>query len=190
MLTEHPLIRHIEEVVQLSSLERKLVLDAFHPRTLKKREILLFQGDTSTHMRFIAEGCLRSYYLDDDAKEHILQFGIEGWWVNDLYSYLTQTPARYFIQAIEASKVLQVHRDTLEDLFHQVPAMERFFRIKIQSAYVALQERTTKSMSESAEQRYFEFREKYRAIEQRVPQYMIASYLGITPEHLSTIRQK
>lgn len=186
----HPLIAHIESIVSLSGADVEKVLQAFHPKRLKKKEILLFKGDISSHMRFIESGCLRSYYIDEAAQERILQFGIEGWWINDLYSYLTQTPAEYFIQAVEATTVLQIHRDSLETLFQQVPAMERFFRIKIQSAYVALQERTMRTMSQTAEQRYIEFRQKYREIEQRVPQYMVASYLGITPEHLSTIRKK
>lgn len=190
MESGHPLIAHIESIVPLSGAEAEKVLQAFHPKRLKKKEILLFKGDVSSHMRFIESGCLRSYYIDDASQERILQFGIEGWWVNDLYSYLTQTPAEYFVQAVEASTVLQIHRDSLENLFKQVPAMERFFRIKIQSAYVALQERTMRTMSQTAEQRYIEFRQKYREIEQRVPQYMVASYLGITPEHLSTIRKK
>lgn len=190
MSAAHPLLLHIESIVHLSPTDCEQILAAFHPKTLKKKEILLSQGETSAHMRFIEQGCLRSYYIDDNAQEHILQFGIEGWWVNDLYSYLTQTPATYFIQAIEDSTVLQIHRDTLESLFKQVPAMERFFRIKIQNAYVALQKRTTRTMSQPAEERYRQFREKYRDIEQRVPQYMIASYLGITPEHLSKIRRR
>jgi CRP-like cAMP-binding protein len=94
------------------------------------------------------------------------------------------------VQAIEASTVLQIHRDTLEKLFVQVPIMERFFRLKIQGGYVALQERTVQAMSRPAEERYQAFRTKYREIEQRVPQYMVASYLGITPEFLSALRAR
>lgn len=187
---KNTLLQHIEPIAPLSEAERMAVLAAFQPKKLKKKEMLLFKGDISQHMRFIAKGCLRSYYLDDNGQEHILQFGIEGWWVNDLYSYLTQTPAEYFLQAVEPAIVLQVQRSQLEALFKRVPPMERFFRIKMQNAYVAQQERTIKGMRMTAEQRYIEFREKYREIEQRVPQYMVASYLGVTPEHLSTIRKK
>ncbi|MEQ8927380.1 MAG: Crp/Fnr family transcriptional regulator, partial [Fulvivirga sp.] len=129
------------------------------------------------------------YYIDDQAHERILQFGIEGWWVNDLYSYLTETPAQLFVQALEPTTVLQIHRNKLNQLFDEVPAIDRFFRYKMQNAYVSLQNRTIHSMSDSAETRYLEFIKTYREIEQRVPQYMIASYLGITPEHLSAIRK-
>ncbi|MCC7464704.1 MAG: Crp/Fnr family transcriptional regulator [Saprospiraceae bacterium] len=184
------LIAHLRETIQLADQDIPLVEQAFKVKKLKKRDLLLQAGDPSNHMRFISEGCLRVYYLDTEAREHILQFGIEGWWVNDLYSYLTQTPAQYYIQAVEDSTVLQVHRDALEQLFVQAPVIERFFRRKIQKAYVALQERTIKGISDSAEKRYLAFQKQYRALEQRLPQYMIASYLGVTPEHLSAIRKK
>ena len=141
-------------------------------------------------MRFIASGALRSYYIDAQGKENTLQLGIEGWWINDLYSYLTQTPAKNHVQAVEDSVVLQVHRDALKKLHESVPLMERFFCIKIQRGYIALQERTVLRMSQTAEERYLDFRSKYRSLEQRFPQYMIASYLDITPEFLSAVRKK
>lgn len=150
----------------------------------------MFKGDVSRHMRFIADGCLKCYHIDEDGNEQILQFGIEGWWINDLYSYLTQTPAKYFVQAIEDSCVLQIKRHSLEELYKQIPTIERFFRIKIQNAYVALLDRTIHNMSKPAKQRYLDFRTSYPNIEQRVPQYMVASYLGITPEFLSSIRNE
>ena len=184
------LIAHLRKSISLTEDETKIISDSFSLVKLKKKEILLFAGDHSSHMRFISEGCLRSYYMDQDAKEHIIQFGIEDWWINDLYGYLTNTPSKQFIQAIEPSTVLQVHKDRLNELFDSVPALERFFRLKFQKAYVSLQERTINTMSKTAEERYIEFRSKYRDIEQRIPQYMIASYLGITPEFLSSLRKK
>ncbi len=183
------LILHLRESITLTNEEEDIIIKSFKQKRLKKKEILLCAGDVSSHMRFISEGCLRSYYMDEEAREHIIQFGIENWWINDLYSYLTKSPAREFIQALENSVVLQIHRDTLNALFEQVPTMERFFRFKFEKAYVALQGRTISTMSKPAEERYLEFRSKYRDIEQSVPQYMIASYLGITPEHLSNIRK-
>lgn len=171
-------------------MEVSLVANGFQEQNLQKKEMLLSAGQVSQHMRFIAKGCLRAYYLDESAKEHVVQFGVEGWWVNDLYSYLTQTPAKQFVQALEPSTVLQIHRDTLNRLYDKVPAMERFYRHKFEKAYVSLQDRTLNAMSKTAEERYLEFRSKYRNIEQRVPQYMVASYLGITPEFLSALRKK
>ena len=184
-----PLINNIKELITISDVDLALIMDAFQPKELAKKEILLYEGDVSNHMRFISKGCLRAYYINDKGQEYIVQFGLRNWWVNDLYSYLTKTPAQHFIQALEPTTVLQVHRDSLDKLFNQVPLLERFFRIKIQNAYVASQNRTLKSLSETAESRYRSFLKKYREIEQTVPQYMVASYLGITPEHLSSIRK-
>lgn len=193
MITEESiyisLIKNIKELVAISENEIHLVTEAFKPKKLSKKEILLFKGDQSNHMRFISDGCLRSYYINEEGQEYILQFGINNWWINDLYSYLTKTPAQYFIQALKPTTVLQIHRDELGKLFDAVPAMERFFRIKIEKAYVANLNRTVKSMSETAEIRYLNFIKKHRDLEQNVPQYMVASYLGISPEHLSTIRK-
>lgn len=183
------LIVHFRKSITLTDNEAEIVGECFTIVELKKKEILLFVGDYSSHMRFISDGCLRSYYMDGEAKEHIIQFGIEDWWINDLYSYLTNTPSKQFVQAIENSVVLQIHKDKLNELYNNVPAVERFFRFKFEKAYVSLQERTINTMSKTAEERYIEFRSKYRNIEQRVPQYMVASYLGITPEFLSKLRK-
>lgn len=183
------LIDHLRESIELGNEDVDKIFEYFSVQELKKKEVLLFAGDVSNHMRFISKGCLRAYYMDTEAKEHIIQFGIEGWWINDLYSFLTNTPAKQFIQALEDSNVVQIHKDSLNELYDRVPAIERFFRMKFENAYVALQDRTINSMSKPAEERYFEFRTKYRDIEQRVPQYMVASYLGITPEFLSRLRK-
>lgn len=182
------LIENISEVVHISADDARSTMSAFKVKILDKKEILLQKGDVSNHMRFIVNGCLRSYYRDENAQEYIVQFGVKGWWVNDLYSYLTESPAACFIQALQPSMLLQIHRDSLNKLYDEIPLMERFFRIKFQNAYVALQERNLSSMSLSAKERYENFRRQYRNIEQSVPQYMIASYLGITPEFLSSIR--
>jgi len=190
MIPIDKLILHFRKSITLTDDEAKIVSGCFSIVELKKKEILLFVGDYSSHMRFISAGCLRSYYMDGEAKEHIIQFGIEDWWINDLYSYLTNTPSKQFVQAVEESTVLQIHKDKLNELYNKVPAIERFFRLKFEKAYVSLQERTINTMSKTAEQRYIEFRSKYRDIEQRVPQYMVASYLGITPEFLSSLRKK
>jgi CRP-like cAMP-binding protein len=184
------LVEHIRELVPIQESEVDLIKTAFRPTHLKKKEILLQKGDPSNHMRFIVDGCLKAYYIDEEGNEHIYQFGISGWWVNDLYAYLSGKSATFFIQAITNSTVLQIHREDLNHLYNRLPMMERFFRIKTQNAYVALQERTIRNMSASAEQRYSEFIGRYREMEQQIPQYMIASYLGVTPEHLSTIRKK
>ncbi len=184
------LLNEIRTFVPISDAEAILIKESFNASILKKKEFLIRKGDLSNHMNFVTSGCVKVYSIGDDAMEHILQFGIAGWWINDLYAYLTEKPSTLFVQAITDSVVLQIHRDRLNKLYDQVPMMDRFFRIKTQNGYVALQDRTIRGMSEGAEQRYSEFVKRYRAIEQQIPQYMIAAYLGITPEHLSAIRKK
>lgn len=184
------LIDHMRQLVSLSDEEAEIISSAFKEKQLKKKEYLLKKGDSSHYMRFISSGCLKVFNIDIDGNERILQFGVNGWWVNDLYGYLTGQPSSYFIQAITNSTVLQVHKNVLDQLFDQIPSLDRFWRIKIQNAYIALQERTMNLMRESAEERYARFISQYRDMEQSIPQYMIASYLGVTPEHLSAIRKK
>ncbi|WNB18870.1 Crp/Fnr family transcriptional regulator [Marivirga arenosa] len=184
------LLQNIQELVPIKQEDVCLIEEAFKPVYLKKKDFYLRKHDRSNYMNFVADGCLKVYSIGENDMEHILQFGIEGWWVNDLYSYLTETPSTLFIQAITDSVVLQIHRDRLNRLFDEVPMMDRFFRIKTQNGYVALQDRTIRNMSQAAEQRYIEFVNRYRDMEQQIPQYMIASYLGITPEHLSALRKK
>ena len=117
-------------------------------------------------------------------------FGVEDWWVGDLYSFLTQTPSAYFIDALEDAEVLQISKANLDRLYEQVPKFERFFRLIIQNAFIAQQKRINQNLSFSAEQRYLDFIKTYPSLEQRIPQKQIAAYLGITPVFLSMLRRK
>jgi len=183
-----PLIENLTAKAEFTSEQLAIILEAFKIKKLAKKEYLLRPGLISHHLYFVSVGCLRVFTIED-TREIITQFGIKGWCVNDLTSYLTIKPATQFIQAIEPSIVLQIHRNTLEELYDKVPPLERFFRIKFQSALTVMQERHLKSISQSAAERYEQFRSQYRDIEQRVPQYMVASYLGITKEFLSSLRK-
>ncbi|MEQ8243886.1 Crp/Fnr family transcriptional regulator [Fulvivirga sp.] len=184
------LIENFRQLVPISDQEAEIIKGAFVTKQLNKKELLLSKGDLSNHMRFVADGCLKVYSIGEKDMEHILQFGISGWWINDLYAYLTETASELFIQAITPSTVLQIHRDRLNKLYDEIPMVDRFFRIKTQHGYVALQNRTIRSMSQTAEERYVKFISDYREMEQQIPQYMIAAFIGVTPEHLSAIRKK
>ena len=183
-----PLTENITAKADFTDDQLTTIKEAFTIKKLGKKEYLLRPGSVSHHLNFVSSGCLRVYTLQD-TREIITQFGVQGWCVNDLTSYLTKKPATHFIQAIEPSVVLQIHRNTLEKLYDKVPPLERFFRIKFQNALTVMQEHHLKSISQSARERYEQFRFQYRNIEQRVPQYMIASYLGITKEFLSNLRK-
>lgn len=184
------LVKHIQQTIGLTDREIERLNEVVEVVSLKRKELLLQPGQLSQHMRFIAKGSARCYHLDEQSQEHTLQIGIEEWWINDLYSYLAQKESKLFIQAIEPAVIVQISRENLEQLYIEIPAISTFFRLKIQSAYVALQERTIENMSVDVYTRYQRFIKEYRNIEQRVPQYMIASYLGVTPEFLSYLKKK
>jgi CRP-like cAMP-binding protein len=184
------LLQHINKFVELSNEEIALITKSFKHRRLRKKQFLLMIGDISRHEYFITRGCVKTYYIDDKGEEHIVQFGVENWWVGDLYSFLAETPSIYNIEALEETEVLQIDKPTLDGLYLNLPKIERYFRLLIQNAYIASTKRILGTMSKPAEERYVEFIKKYPDIEQRIPQYMVASYLGITPEFLSKIRRK
>ncbi|MDM1367129.1 Crp/Fnr family transcriptional regulator [Myroides marinus] len=183
-------IEHLRETIELTTSDVDKILEVVEIVKLKRKEFLLTPGQPSRHMRFIAEGSARSYYLDENSQEHTLQIGIENWWINDLYSFLTQKDSQMYIQAIESAVILQISQSNLEKLYREVPEVSTFFRIKIQNAYVALQERMIENLSAEVYIRYQKFIKDYRDIEQRVPQYIVASYLGVTPEFLSYLKKK
>jgi CRP-like cAMP-binding protein len=184
------LVDHINKFVELNDDEISLLTSSFKQRKLKKRQFLLNIGDIERVECFITKGCLKTYFIDDKGEEHIVQFGVENWWIGDMYSFLTETPSIYNIEVLEDCELLQIDKETLDRLYIQIPKLERYFRLLIQNAYIASTRRILGTMSKPAEERYLDFLKKYPDIEQRIPQYMVASYLGITPEFLSRIRRK
>ncbi|MCF0075714.1 Crp/Fnr family transcriptional regulator [Dyadobacter sp. CY261] len=144
------------------------------------KQYILQDGDVARCETFIVKGVTRTYEVDDRGQEHILQFGLEDWWVGDLYSFLTETPTTYNIDCLEDAHVLHITKADLETLYETVPKMERHLRIMIQNAFIASTKRLSASLAKSAPERYEEFVKKYLQIEQRVANHQIASYLGIT----------
>ncbi|MGV3596310.1 MAG: Crp/Fnr family transcriptional regulator [Bacteroidota bacterium] len=185
-LLEAGLSRHI----QLTDEEKELLWQSVTLRKYRKRQYVLQAGDVCRHENFVVSGCLRAYYVDDAGTEHIIMFAVEDWWTSDLLSFLTQTPAQLNIDALEDAEVLQIERSALEALYHKIPKLERFFRIMMQNAFIAQQQRILFNISKTAKERYLYFIEKYPKLEQRLPQHQIAAYLGITPEFLSQIRKQ
>ena len=184
------LIRNIGQYVSLTPAEEEMILAAFEPRKLKKKQFLVQAGEDCRFLNFVTAGCFRSYYTTPEGSEYIVQFAVEGWWINDNESFLQGVPALFDIEALEASEVLRISREKLGELYTAVPALERFFRIIYQRSFISLQKRVIAGMSQSAEERYTNFMDKYPEIASRVPQYHLAAYLGMTPEFLSKIRQQ
>ncbi|MNY20230.1 fumarate/nitrate reduction transcriptional regulator [compost metagenome] len=176
--------------IRLEKAEADFFISLLQRRSFKRKEYLLRQGEICRFETFIVKGCLRTYTIDENGLEHIVMFGVENWWVSDLSSFLTQTPATYYIDALEATEVLQITKENLEKLYVKVNKFERFFRLILQNAYVAQQNRINQNLSFTAEQRYLDFMKKYPQLEQRISQKQLSAYLGITPVFLSMIRRK
>jgi CRP-like cAMP-binding protein len=184
------LFENIRRHIELTSSEQQKIAKVFQLRSLRKKQFLLQAGDIARHETFIGKGLLRAYTVDHAGDEHIAMFGMENWWIGDLYSFLTQTPATQNIDALEDAEVLQIEKGDLEKMYQEIPALNRLFRILLQNAFIANQQRVLASISQTAEQQYLAFIKKFPSLEQRVPQHQIASYLGITPETISRIRRQ
>ena len=183
------LYKKITEKIPLSEEEFEVCKALFTPRKVRKKQFLLQEGDVSKYQVFVNKGLLRSYTIDDKGAEHILQFALEGWWTADLYSFFTEEPSLFNIEALEDSELLLINRPSWETLLEKLPVLERYFRILIQNSLIATQRRLMESLSETAEKKYLKFMKMYPESIQRVPQHMIASYLGITRETLSRLRR-
>ncbi|WP_375435030.1 Crp/Fnr family transcriptional regulator [uncultured Hymenobacter sp.] len=189
--TSDELLRaHLLARVPLTDTEFATFRSYLRPLALARHEHLLLAGDVCTHFAFVTHGCLRSYSLTSQGHEHTLQFAPEDWWISDLYSLLTRQPSSMNIDALEDSQGLLLDQADLEAVYAKCPIFERYFRLLMQSRYVVLQERVNAALSQSAAQKYQHFVRKYPTIVQRVPQHVIASYLGITPESLSRVRRQ
>lgn len=184
------LVDNIGRIVPLSEDDVGILERHVKHRRYLKGQFILQQGDICVYQNFLLAGCVKVFYTDDEGQEHIVMFGIEEWWAADLGSFINDTDADYNIQCLEPTEVLQFTKEGLEELYNQIPQLERFFRIITQRAYIASQKRIINNFSMTAKERYLQFREQYPHIEQRVPQYMIASFLGITKEFLSKIRSQ
>ncbi|AHM61969.1 Crp/Fnr family transcriptional regulator [Flammeovirgaceae bacterium 311] len=181
---------NVSKHIELSEEEKEFFVSLLKPRQLKRKEILLRPGEFARHTNFIVKGCLQVYTIDAKGAMHITIFAMEDWWISDLASFLSEKPATHFIDAIEQTHLLQLEKNDLEKLYRQVPKFERYFRILHQNAFVAQMNRLEQNLSLEAEERYRLFRQRYPALEHRISQKKIASFLGITPEFLSMIRRK
>lgn len=185
-----PLLKYINQYIDLSPKEKEILFNYVTFRKYLKGQFIVQQGDICKYESFVLKGCLKTFYIDNEGHEHIVMFAVENWWTADLGSFITQTPADYNVQCLENTEVIQFSYEKLEQLYLLIPKLERFFRIIIQKAFVASEKRIIRNFSLPAKERYLKFREQYSEIEQRVPQYMIASYLGITKQFLSKIRSQ
>jgi CRP-like cAMP-binding protein len=176
--------------IQLDAAETELVTARLQRKTLKKKTVLLHTGAVCRNIYFVNKGCLRLFNTDSEGLEHNILFCPANWWAVDIASFSGQTPAFYTIGALEDTEVFYLSYTALEELYIQVPKLERFFRILIQNGFYFYQQRLTSNLSKPAEERYALFQKQYPKLEQRIAQKHIASFLGITPVFLSMIRKR
>ena len=189
-MTAQDLQSNLSRYIQLTNEEADFFFSLLKPATIPKNKLLHRSGEISRTFNLVTEGCLMNYFEDDNGFEHVLQFATKMWWTADLQSLMTGCSSVYTIKALAGTKVLQITKAGLEELYEKVPKFERYFRIIFQNALVVHQRRIIQNIAQPAEERYLYFREKYPTVEQLVPQKYIASYLGITPEFLSKIRRR
>src|SRR5262245_27983920 len=180
---------YLAERAAFSEADFDYVRRAFQFRRLAAGEYLQRAGDVTQYAAFVATGCLRNYVIDVKGKEHIIQFAPETWWLADATSLRDRTPSQYFIDAIEDSSVMLIDGPSHMDLVEHVAGYAASFRTGLQRHAAAKDERIVSSLSATAEERYLKFMETYPSIALRVPQAMLASYLGMTPETVSRIRK-
>jgi CRP-like cAMP-binding protein len=156
-----------------------------HAKKVKKKQFLLEEGQVNSKIIFVTEGCLRSYAVDKNGFDHVLQFAPSEWWIVDMHSLITQQPARLNIDAVEDSQVIFILRNDFDDLLLKAPKLERYFRILGQNALATYQYRQIDHLSLSAMERYANFCQTYPSLIRTLPQKQVASYIGVTPEFLS-----
>lgn len=184
------ILKNVSRFIELTPEEVRFFAALFKSKTVRKKQYLLQEGSVCRYEYFVNRGCLRTFFVDNKGLEHNVQFSVEDWWTGDMYSFLTQKPGRFNIVAVEDSDLLYIDYPSLEELYKKVPKFEKFFRLLLQNAFIALQERVLSGMSETAEERYINFRKKYASMDNRIPQNQVASFLGITPESLSRVRRQ
>ncbi len=184
------LISNIRRYVSFSEEEAQQVIEIAHLKKIEKKALLDEPGRVSDYRNYVVTGAFRSYFIDTEGKEHTVQIAVDDWFVSDFYSYVTRTPAILYVEALENSTILQMHYDDIEPLCKQMHALSEYFRASTERAFAFSRNRALSNLSKTAEERYDEFLDRYPNIIDRVPQYIVASYLGMSAEFLSKIRAK
>lgn len=180
---------YLQSKIALSDTEIELIKSLSTIKKLRKRQYLLQEGDIWRYHAFVCSGFVRTYSVDDKGQEHIMNFSPENHWTGDRESLTTENPSNYNIDAIEDAEILLIKKEDFERLCVQIPKFNELINAILQKSFVVSQNRILSNISLSAENKYQSFIQKFPSIANRVPQHMIASYLGISPETLSRIRK-
>ena len=184
------LFNNILKYVSLDEEEKKKISSIVEIVHIRKRQFIDQPGFISGYRNYVEKGSFRSFFIDEEGKEHTVQIALEDWFVSDFYSYITQTPATLFVEALEDSIIHRMRYDDIEGLCKEIHALSEYFRVTTERAFAFSRKRALSNISKTAEERYLELNERYPHMIQRIPQKVIASYLGMTPEFMSKIRNK
>lgn len=182
--------QHLEKFISISDEEFEQILNYFKIIKASKKEMLQEEGKISRCQYFVLTGCLRKFLINEKGVEVTTEFALETWWMSENRAFEFQTEALFSIQAVENSEILAIDFQSLEKLYRDFPIMERYFRFVYQRAFAAYQMRIKYLYTMSKEDYFFHFYDLYPGFVQRVPQYLLASFLGLTPEYLSELRKK
>ncbi len=182
------ILSNIAKHIQLTKKEEDLFLSLLEEKKIRKKQFLLHENEISKFTAFVNKGCLRSYSIDRNGFEHILQLAPPNWWIADLHSLISKQPAKLNIDALEDSELLLLYREDHEKLFSDVPKFERFFRILTENAMAATHSRLLDYMGLNAQERYEGFCNRYPSLMRSLPQKQIAAYIGVTPEFSSKMK--
>lgn len=184
------IIKHFDKYLPLNEAEVTALTSRLTERKIKRKQYILQEGDLCKYFTYVSEGCFKMYGVDNSGSEHNLTFAAEDDWIADIDSLHKEKPSRLFIEAIEPSTILQISKGDLWYLYSNFPKFDRNFRVIIEDKYIELQKRLLQTFSANAQERYETFLEQYPNLANRLPNTQIASYLGITPEFLSKIRNE
>jgi CRP-like cAMP-binding protein len=183
-----PLIDHISKKISLTEDEVKKFISYFKVTKIKKRQFIIQPDFIPKYRNYVVKGAFRAYVVADEGEEHTIQFAVEDWWISDYNAYISQQPASMFVMALEDSVILQIDYESEQKVKAANHKYETFFRKMAESSVAAMQRRLISNLMKTAEERYLEFEQKYPSIVQRVPQYALASFLGMTTQYMSKLR--
>lgn len=182
--------KNILKYVDLSEDELAIFISCYSLETVKKNRVILKEGEVCEFESYVLEGCFKVFYQDENLKEHILYFAIEDWWVLDIGSFVSGKASRLNIQALQDSVILTIDRKKKEQLYIDIPKVEKLFRIMNQKSLASMHLRMISMLHKTADRRYLDFTERYPTLNQRVAQHQIAAYLGISHEFLSKVKKR
>jgi CRP-like cAMP-binding protein len=182
------ILKSINRYIRLTDDEQAYFVSLLQPKSIRRKEFVLKEGQVCRYSTFVVSGCLRGFTFDANGFEHVLNFGPPGWWVADMYSLISQKPGILNIEALENTEALLLSKTDQEKLYVEIPQFERFFRIITENSLVSYQQRLVDNLSLAAEDRFHNFCKRYPTLINTLPKKQIAAYIGVTPEFFSRMQ--